>query len=178
VKTARGRNVVLLGAAMALWLPAQAGASSSSRALPIRTQLAPVTEALPTSLARRLQLDVEGPGRLAPADPELAYRLTCTTFCRGSVQLRAWLLRAGQPRRAASSLGFGPEEISISSYTGGVQRFSHRYNAGALRTLRHALNDGDTVELDLHASVHNLLGQRAQAGAVTRLALNSSHTGH
>jgi hypothetical protein len=100
--------------------------------------------------------------------PTVAFRVRCTASCVGTVN---YVPIATRSRRSIGvpALSFGPHRISISSSSGGMESFSHRYTGVALREIESLLKDHHALAFRISASLTDASGNTAVAHATAQL---------
>jgi|GEM_PF-5450264 hypothetical protein len=121
----------------------------------------------PTPLAADFSAAIR-PSSVNTHHPTVAFRVRCTASCVGTVNYVAIATRSRR-RIGVPALSFGPHRISISSSSGGMESFSHRYTGVALREIESLLKDHHALAFRISASLTDASGNTAVAHATAQL---------
>jgi len=142
------------------------------RALVVEPAPTPLPQAQPSTQAPTPPADdfsaVITPSSVNTHHPTVAFRVRCTSSCVGTVNYVAIAARSHR-KIQVPTLNFGLHRVSISSFTGGMESFSHHYAGVALRELEGLLKDHDTLTFRISASLTDASGDTAVAHASAQL---------
>lgn len=94
--------------------------------------------------------------------PGLAYVVNCTARCTGTTSVTAWMLSRHKRAARAKRFDFGPRAVSITSGTGGNERFVERLGRATLKKLKGMVRGGHQLRLVVAAKVKDSAGNAVE----------------